>query len=765
MASSFPSPGQRLGHYQLLEQIGAGGMGLVFLAHDERLDRDVALKVLTPGTLTDDNARRRFRKEALTLSQLNHPNIETVHDFDAQDGVDYLVMELISGITLDEKLASRPLAEKEIVELGIQLAQGLETAHEQGVIHRDLKPGNLRVTADGRLKILDFGLAKLLRPVSDSAATDSLSQTKGVAGTLPYMSPEQLRGVKVDARSDLYAAGAVLYEMATGRRPFPGSGASLIDAILNHKPTAPSALNRQISPALEAIILKALEKEPDQRHFSARELLVNLQRVSTGTAATAAAPQAAGFRSRRRMAAALAAAAVIVLAAVGFNLGGLRDRMFSRGGSAVQTAAGKPSVAVLPFQNMSADPGNEYFSDGMTEEIISKLSRVHNLEVASRTSVMRYKGTQKDIKAIGQELGVRYVLEGSVRKASERVRITAQLIDASSGFHLWSDDFDGDLKDVFGVQDQTALKIVQALNLRLSPQEQQAVRRRYTDNPQAYDAYLRGRAQMSHFDSPAKLEAARRYFESALKSDPDYAPALAGLAQVETDYYRNVDPKAAHLQRAEELARHALALDPQLAEAHNAMGNVLANHYDYGRAVEEFRRAIQADPSDPSTWGQLAWTLNYEQPPDSKGAEEAARTAIRLQPSGSGSYYEGSYYQLGRSLLLQGRYPEAVSAFDHALALNPNYNSPHLGLGQVYLAQGRYEQALAELAKSPEVPLVMVQRASVYASRGEKRKALAELEKALALNYRDFAYLDASPYLASLRSDARYQELMRRYRK
>ena len=299
MASSFPSLGGTLGHYRLLEQIGAGGMGLVFRAQDERLDRDVALKILTPGTLTDDNARKRFRKEALTLSQLNHPNIETVHDFDTQDGVDFLVMELISGITLDEKLAARPLTEKEILALGRQLAQGLEAAHEQGVIHRDLKPGNLRVTGDGRLKILDFGLAKLLRPVSDTAATDSLSQTKGVAGTLPYMSPEQVRGEKVDARSDLYAAGAVLYEMATGRRPFPGSGASLIDAILNQAPPAPSALNRQISAALEAIILKALNKDPDQRHFSARELLVNLQRVSAGSAATAAAPQRGGLYIRR----------------------------------------------------------------------------------------------------------------------------------------------------------------------------------------------------------------------------------------------------------------------------------------------------------------------------------------------------------------------------------------------------------------------------------------------------------------------------------
>ncbi|MDP9262806.1 MAG: protein kinase, partial [Acidobacteriota bacterium] len=278
--------GQTLGHYRVLEQIGAGGMGLVFRAHDERLDRDVALKVLTPGTLTDDNARKRFRKEALTLSQINHPNIETVHDFDTQEGVDFLVMELIPGITLDEKLAAHPLKEKEILALGIQLAQGLEAAHEQGVVHRDLKPGNLRVTGDGRLKILDFGLAKLLRPVSDTANTESLSQTKGVAGTLPYMAPEQLRGQPADARSDIWAAGAVLYEMTTGHRPFPESGPMLVDGILNRALLPPSSARPGVSSGLDGIVTKALDKDPNRRYQSARELLVDLERLSPGAQAT-----------------------------------------------------------------------------------------------------------------------------------------------------------------------------------------------------------------------------------------------------------------------------------------------------------------------------------------------------------------------------------------------------------------------------------------------------------------------------------------------
>ncbi|MDA2914457.1 tetratricopeptide repeat protein, partial [Acidobacteriia bacterium AH_259_A11_L15] len=405
---------------------------------------------------------------------------------------------------------------------------------------------------------------------------------------------------------------------------------------------------------------------------------------------------------------------------------------------------------------------NEYFSDGMTEEIISKLSRIQELHVASRTSVMRYKGTTKDIKDIGQELGVRYILEGSVRKAGNRVRITAQLIDTSTGFHLWSDDFDGELQDVFAVQEETALSIADALNLQLNPQEQQAVQRRYTENPQAYDAYLRGRALAGYTTSPEKLEVARGYFERALQLEPDYAPALAGLARIEGLYYRNLDPNPERLRRAEQLARQTLALDPQLAEAHVALGIVYAGRYEYARAAEKFRQAVTLEPDNPYAWDMLSWALAYQQPPDAQGAEEAAREAIRLQPT-----FFNAYYHLGRGLLLQNRYSEAIAAFEHALELNPAHSNAHFGLAHVYLAQGNYERALAELEKmlrSRESPVVLVQFCSVYAMQGEKEKALAELEKALENGYRDFAYLDSSPYFDSLRDDPRFQQLLARYR-
>ena len=746
--------GQTLGHYRIAEKIGAGGMGEVFRAYDQHLDRDVAIKVLRPGTLGDESARKRFHKEALTLSKLNHPNIATIHDFDTQQGVDFLVMEYIPGITLNDKLANRPLPEKEIINLGTQLAEGLSAAHEHGVVHRDLKPGNLRLTDDGRLKILDFGLAKLRLPVTATAATQSLSETRTIAGTLPYMAPEQLLGGKIDARTDIHAAGSVLYEMATGQPPFAQvEWSELIAAILERPPRPPTTTNPRVSPELERIIGKCLEKEPENRYQSAKELAIDLRRLSPSLPQVkSVVPRALNLRW-------------LIVGAGLLLIGALAAIAVWRHERATQTPvaqATKPSAAVLPFKNLSADPENEYFSDGMTEEIITKLSRIPGLAVASRTSVARYKNTQTDIKEIGHELGVRYVLEGSVRKAGNHVRITAQLIDSETGFHLWAEDFDRDLKDVFGVQDETALKIAEALNLRLTPQERQAVQHRYTDNPEAYDAYLRGEALVQYFGDPEKLRAARRHYEQALQSDPNYAPALAGLASVEANYYRDLEPTQAHLRLAEQLAQHALALDPELSRAHVAMGQVYAVRYDYARAEEELREAIRLKSDDPWTWDMLSWVLGYQQPPDARGAEQAGREAIRLEPNSP-----SAFYHLGRALLCQRRYGEATAAFEHALELEPTFSAAHHGLGQVYLAQGNTDRALAETTKGgfAESPVSIMQVSSIYAVRGEKERALTELDKAFRLGYRDFAALDANPYFSSLRSDPRFIQLVSRYRK
>ncbi|MGH9602674.1 MAG: protein kinase domain-containing protein [Terriglobales bacterium] len=400
--------GQVLGHYRVLEQIGSGGMGVVYRARDQRLDRDVALKVLPGGTLTDESARKRFRKEALALSRLNHPNIETVHDFDTQDGVDFLVMEHIPGITLDQKLAAGALPEKEVVRLGRQLAEALGAAHAEGIVHRDLKPGNLRLTPDGRLKILDFGLAKLLQPVSETAPTESLRETRGVAGTVPYMAPEQLRDEPVDARTDVWAAGAVLYELATGRRPFEAKLATaLTDDIIHHPPPAPRQLQHHLSPRLEDIILKCLEKGPENRYQSAKEIEVDLRRLEITETVAGLRPRVQRGVSRRAAFLGVGIGLLALAAAlVGLNVGEWRDRLFSR-----PTPTRIESLAVLPLQNLSGDPEQEYFADGMTEALIADLAKIGTLRVISRTSVMQYKGMWKPLPELARELKVYALVE------------------------------------------------------------------------------------------------------------------------------------------------------------------------------------------------------------------------------------------------------------------------------------------------------------------------------------------------------------------
>ena len=427
------APGQVLGHYRIAQKIGEGGMGEVYRARDEHLGRDVAIKVLPTGTLADPHARKRFRKEADALSKLNHPNIATIYDFDTQEGVDFLVMEYIPGETLSDKLCQQPLSEKEVVRLGLQLVEGLAAAHEQGVIHRDLKPGNLRLTTDERLKILDFGLARLVRCLSPMDDTESSLDTVVFAGTLPYMAPEQLRGAAGDVRSDIYSAGVVLYELATGRLPFPEKLATaLADDILHQAPPPPGRLRPELSPRLEEIILKCLEKDPENRYQSAKELAIDLRRLVAPSADpqqvwpsdlerlkrdTDSSKSAVLLTLKRPIIVIPVATAVLLIAAVLFavDTGGLRSTLLSRFAAQPQIR----SLAVLPLANLSGDPQQEYFADGMTEELITELSRITSLKIISRTSVIQYKGEKKKpLAQIARELRVDAVMESSVLRSA-----------------------------------------------------------------------------------------------------------------------------------------------------------------------------------------------------------------------------------------------------------------------------------------------------------------------------------------------------------
>jgi non-specific serine/threonine protein kinase len=563
----------------------------------------------------------------------------------------------------------------------------------------------------------------------------------------------------LDARTDLFSFGVVLYEMATGSLPFSGESTGVIfDGIMNRVPAAALRLNPALPAEFERVLEKSLEKEREMRYQSAAEMRTDLKRIQRGadSGRTPSGDTQTQTRPRAKRGIVFAGAAgLALLLAIGAVAWFEKHSPEHSGVVAI-----KPSVAVLPLRNLSAEPDSAYFSEGMTDEITTKLSKIQGIDVASHSSVYSLKATDKSAPEIGRALGVRYLLEGSVRKAGDQVRINVHLIDSTTGFQVWADDFVGEMKDVFSLQEQTALKIAGSLNLKLSPQEHQAIQHRYTQNPQAYDAYLRGHALVQYSDRRDKVEAARRDFEEALQSDPDYPMALAGLSFVEGQIYRNLDANPSHLQRAEQFARRALAIDPQLAETHMALGTVSADEYDYPGAAREFRTATELDPGNSYAWDLLSWALGYEQPPDAAGAEKAARESLRLEPA----LYPKTYYHLGRALMFQQRYAEAIAAFEHSRT-DPADSFPDMGLGQVYLAQGDYDKALAALSKSARpAGINYFWLGAAYAARGDREKALSTLQKAFDAGFHDFTALDTSPYFSSLRTDPRFQQLTLRYR-
>jgi serine/threonine protein kinase/tetratricopeptide (TPR) repeat protein len=742
--------GTNLGHYRIVEKIGVGGMGEVYRAHDQHLDRDVAIKVLTAGTLSDQSARRHFRKEALALSKLNHPNIATIYDFDTQDAIDFLVMEYIPGITLSEKLGGRALPEKDVIALGTQMAEGLAAAHAEGVVHRDLKPGNLRLIGDGRLKILDFGLAKLVLPVAPSAATESLVDSQSMAGTLPYMAPEQLLNGHSDARTDIHAAGAVLYEMATGQRPFGKlDHAQLISAILQQAPPPPGQLNSLITVDLERIIGKCLEKEPDSRYQSAKEVAVDLRRLVSSTTVTASWRPVQKPRSRTWKKVVLGLIGVLALTAVllAFNVNRWRERLFGA------EAGGRiHSIAVLPLVNLSRDPEQEYFADGMTEELITDLSKIESLKVISRTSVMQYKNAKKPLRQIGRELGVEGVIEGSVQRVGDRVRISAQLIYAPGDTHLWAQSYDRDLHDVLKLQGEVAQVIANEVNAKVTPKEQAGLAEKRPIDPEAYQAYLQGRYYWNKRTNE-DIKKAIGYFQQAIDKDPNYALAYAGLADsyLILSIYSNA-PWQETYGKAKAAATKALEIDDSLAEAHATLAATRAgDHWDLPGALKEFERAIQLNPNYATGRQWYAEHLVCLGDDDKAIAEmQRAQELDPLSPVIISTY--------GRVLFQARRYDDALAQAQKTLEMDRSFYPGHQLLAEVYEEQGLFGQAITERQRAATLAGESADEAerralllrTAYARGGAKAYWEQRLQLAMndARQLKDLPYdlADSSPY-------------------
>jgi len=738
--------GTTLAHYRILEPIGAGGMGEVYRAHDLHLDRDVAVKVILRGSFADATARERFRREAHVLSRLSHPGVATIFDFDTQDDVDFLVMEYVPGGTLQSRLERGPLELAELTRVGAEIGDALEDAHRRGILHRDLKPGNVVLTASGTPKILDFGLAGLLNQAH--TATD-LTRPGTILGSLPYMAPEQLRGDPDDSHTDVYAYGVVLYEMATGRRPFEKDRPeALMFEILHATPRPPRSHRPEIPGELERLIESCLSKEPSTRPASAADVSQALRRI--------------GDEIRR--------------------------------GVAPEPPPGViRSLAVLPLDNVSRDPAQEYFADGMTEALISDLARLKALRVISRTSAMKYKGLQRALPDIARELNVDAILEGSALLVGKRVRVTVRLVSARTDDTIWSDRYDGDLEDVLDLQNRVAGTVAKEIEVHLTPKEATRLAKRQTVNPEAHVEYLKGRHTYSG-TSPQAIELSVRHFRRALELDPAFALAWAGLAECHiVRAGRGMAPPAEAFDEARAAARKALDLDDSVAEAHSALGMIAAHEQDLPGGIQYLRHAIELNPGLASAHHQLG-RLYYCTERHAEAQAEMLK-ALSLDPLsmvihttvGDAYYYareyerslvyyrkaieldprfDGAHTDLARSLEALGRFDEARREYEEGRRLSGGVAGPSFGLGHLEASRGNEAAArriLGELIEARSNRVVSAWGiAALHASLGDVDEAFRWLDVAVGERASGLIFLRVHPRIDSIRHDPRYQNLLRR---